>query len=82
MKVCGLSSRICCAADAAFRDQAAVLLRPRREIMHRGDDVGGHEADIVPLKRIFIARIAEADRELHGGSLAGAGSNRRRRASC
>ena len=53
------------AADAAFRDQAAELLRPGPKAVRLGDDVGGHEADIVPLERILRAGIAEADPELH-----------------
>ena len=58
------------AADAAFGDQAPEFLLPRAEIMHLGDDVGRHEADIVPLKRIFGARIAKADPQLHRRPLA------------
>ena len=46
--------------------------------MGLGDDVGGHEADIVPLQRILRAGIAEADPDLHCGSLAGAPANKNR----
>src|ERR1051325_5642879 len=60
------------AAEASFGDQTAELLLPWAEIVHFGDDVGGHEADIVPVKRIFRARISKADPELHRRSLAGA----------
>src|SRR4029079_7916005 len=59
-------------ADPSFGDQAAEFLGPWREAVHLGDDVGGHEADIVSLQRIFRAGITEADPELHRRSLAGA----------
>ena len=34
--------------------------------MHLGDDVGRHEADIVPVQRILRSGISEADPDLHG----------------
>src|SRR4051812_42424109 len=58
------------AADAAFADQAPELLRPWTEAVRLRDHVGAHEADVVALHRIFGARIAEPDPELHGAALA------------
>jgi hypothetical protein len=43
---------------------------PRAEAMCLGDDVRGHETDIVPLQRILRAWISKADPELHRRSLA------------
>ena len=57
-------------ANPAFRGQAAELLRPGREVVHLGDDIGRHEADIVPLQRILRAGIPKADPELHARPLA------------
>ena len=62
----------------ATDDEAAELLLPRAKVVHFGDDVGGHEADVVPLQRIFRAGIPKTDPELHGGWLAGAGPNKNR----
>jgi hypothetical protein len=64
-------------ADPAFRDEAAEFLLPGTEVVRLGNDVGSHEADIVPLQRIFRAGIPEADPELHGRSLAGAGDKQK-----
>src|SRR5215213_2437000 len=58
------------AADTAFRDEASEFLLPRPEAMHFGDDVGSHHPDIVPVQRIFRARISEAHPDLHYDHLA------------
>jgi hypothetical protein len=58
------------AAEAAFRDQAPELLLPGTKAVRLGNRVESHEADIVSVKRILCARIAEADPELHARSLA------------
>src|SRR6478672_6642900 len=42
------------------------------------DDVGRHEADVVPVQRIFAARISKAHPQLHRRSLAGASTNKNR----
>src|SRR3954463_13967511 len=59
-------------ADPPFSDEASELLLPGTEIVRHGEHIGGHEADVVPLKRIFGSGISEADPKLHRGSLAGA----------
>jgi hypothetical protein len=56
------------AADAAFADEAPEFLGPRRKAVHVGDDIGRHEADVVPVQRILHARISEADPDLHAAS--------------
>jgi hypothetical protein len=65
-------------ADSAFRDEAAEFLLPWAEAMGFGDDVDGHEADVVPVQRILRARISKADPDLHCRSLAGARANKNR----
>ena len=54
----GLQQQHALTADTPFRDQASELLRPGAEIMRLRDDVGGHEADIVPVQRIFRTGIS------------------------
>src|SRR3954452_17983888 len=57
-------------SDAALRYQTAKFLLPRTDIVHFGQDVGGHEANIVALQRIFGAWITKTDPELHVRHLA------------
>ncbi len=73
----GLQQQDAMPADPALRQQAAKLLLPRSEFVALGDDVRGHEPDIVPVKRVSHAGISEADPQLHGGSLAGAGAKKK-----
>src|SRR5436305_2850012 len=61
----GLEQQNAVSPKAPFGDQASEFLLPRTEIMRFGDDVGRHEPDIVPLKRIFCAGVTKADPELH-----------------
>ena len=58
------------AADPALSREAAELLLPGPETMRVMNEVRGHEADIVPVQRIFAAGIAEADPDLHVRHLA------------
>ena len=58
------------ATDTTLGDQASELLLPGAEVVRLGDDVGRHEPDIVPVERIFRARITEADPKLHRAPLA------------
>src|SRR5688572_2161005 len=58
------------ATDTAFRDEAPELLLPRSEVAHLGDEVSGHHADIVSVKRIFRAGISKAHPDLHCDHLA------------
>ncbi len=44
---------------------AGEALAPSGEVMRGGDGVNRHEADIVTVEGVFLARIAEADKELH-----------------
>src|SRR5205085_12042560 len=67
----GLEEQDFVPADAAFRDQASKLLLPRSKAMDLSDQVDGHEADIVPVKRILRAWIAETCPDLHRRSPSG-----------
>ncbi len=58
-------------SDAAFLDPALEFLGGCRKVVKVGDDVGGHEADIVTVHRIFGPGIAETDPELHGPAFPG-----------
>src|SRR5690606_13597658 len=53
------------AIDRAFADFAAKLLLPWTKRISARDRIYDHEADIVPVARVFCARIAEADEEQH-----------------
>jgi len=57
-------------SDAALRYQTAKFLLPRTDIVHFGQDVVVHEANIVALQRIFGAWITKTDPELHVRHLA------------
>ncbi len=61
----GLEQEDAGGADTASGNPALEALLPRFETMGVGDRVHGHEADIMPVERIFRARIAEADPDLH-----------------
>jgi hypothetical protein len=52
--------------EIAFGDQAGKLLAPGWQAIVIGDAIERHKADVVTVKRIFRAGIAEADNEFHG----------------
>ena len=58
-------------SDAAVLQPALEFFRRGRKAMHVGDDVDGHEADIMAMHRILGPGIAEADPELHGADFLG-----------
>ena len=66
----GLQQQDALPAHATLGDEAAELLRPGPKGVRLGDEVRGHEADIVPVQRILRARIAETDPDLHRRDLA------------
>ena len=61
----GLEQQHLGAADAAFLQPALKFLLRRGEIMHFGDRIRRHEADIVAVQRIACAGIAQAYPQLH-----------------
>ncbi len=52
-------------SNTTFLHPSLKLLFGRGEAVHVGDDVGRHEADIMPVHRILGARIAQPDPDLH-----------------
>src|SRR3546814_6439962 len=62
-KGAGLEQQDALRSAAAFLDPALEFLCRSGEVVEVGDDVGGHEADIVTVHRIFRPGVAEADPE-------------------
>jgi hypothetical protein len=65
MKVAGLS-RITRSADPPVLNPALEFLLHRAKAVDVGDHVARHEADIVPVHFVLVARIAQAHPQLHG----------------
>ena len=78
----GLEQQHLVRADPAFLRPAGKLLLDRAEIVHRRDDVDRHEADIVPVHRIFRSGISKACPDLHAGSSSDGGAKRKTPAPC
>ena len=57
----GLEQQHPLAAEFAFADEALETLAPGSEALGAGDPIDGHEADVVAIAGMFIARISEAD---------------------
>src|SRR5271154_5057261 len=53
------------AIERTFRSLALKAAAPWCETMTPRNFINGHEADIVPVTRVFRAGIAEADKEQH-----------------
>src|SRR3546814_978996 len=70
-KGAGLEQQDALRSDAAFLDPALEFLRRRGEVVKVGADVGGHEADIVTVHRIFGSGITEAAHALHATAFPG-----------
>ena len=59
MKVAGFQQHDLFRPQTAIADQALELGLPRRKSVIFGNPVHGHEADIVPVARVFVARVSE-----------------------
>src|SRR5947209_12762172 len=68
----GLEQDDTLALQRAFRGLALKTAAPWCETMTPRDLVDGHEADIVPVMRVFRTGIAEADEQSHGAASRGA----------
>ena len=61
----GLEQDHALAVERAFRGLALKTAAPWCETMTPRNFIDGHEADIVPVTRVFRAGIAEADKQQH-----------------
>jgi len=56
------------AAEAQLRRLALKAPAPRAGVVARSNTVDRHEADVVAMARVFLARVAQSDEELHGNA--------------
>src|SRR5690606_4556356 len=61
----GLKQQNALAADGPFRRLALKPAAPWREPVPLGNPIDSHEADVVAMAGVLVARIAQSDKKLH-----------------